>query len=324
MKEVDIQLTEKEVIVFQMGKVASTAITRSVGESGIKASQPHFLSMDAFLTLIKKFEDPDLLPFTANHTLGQIYTNIPLHNKIQKQKKYGYKDKYGSNLLKIITIAREPVGWYLSNLSQNFEEYKNQILGWSDPDFADGKDAQVIENKITIFLNAVFNFFAKTVERIDESTLPQLFKYLDPKNSEYQKGNEAIVQHCLMLMRPIVWFSQHFDPIIGTNFKTMHFDRQRGYAIIQQDALDILFLRFEDLRKCGNSVIGSFLGIDSFQMVEDNVTQNKKIGALVMRAVQHVHFPESFLEKIYDNAYADKFYGPEITTVLKNKYKASS
>ena len=361
--DLNFEIENKDVIVFQMGKVASTAIVSSVLQYGLKASQCHFLTMESLITLLKKFGDPEMTHFTATHLSGQIQNNVIIHNRIQKQKRYRYKDKKGSSLLKIITLAREPIGWYLSNLSQNYPEYEKDIEKWlkysgragseeisSDkqralvefinevirffeknvteteenlfevPDQRVRKTEGKIFQKLTARLHRVIHFFGRPVQRTEGNMIQKLAACLDKDRVDYTQASEILVKHCFMLIRPINWFREHFDPVIGTRFEKMPFDKDRGYSHFRKNGMDILVIRFEDLKEIGPKVIGDFLDIQDFKMEEQNISENKEVGAMISRALKDLNFSKAVLDKIYGSDYCSKFYTQKHITEFKNKY----
>ena len=346
-----------------MGKVASTAIVSSVQQYGLKASQSHFLTMESFITLVKKFGDPGMTHFAATHLAGQIQNNVIIHNRIQKQKKYHYKDEKGSPLLKIITLAREPIGWYLSNLSQNYPEYERDTEDWlrysqiagsaektSDkeriliefinavirffdqnvketegniPEIPDQHVQQTIGSiiqKLAACLDRVIHFFVQPVQKTEINMVQKLAACLDKDRVDYTQASEILVKHCFMLIRPTSWFREHFDPVIGTRFEKMPFDKNRGYSTFRKNGMDILVIRFEDLTEIGPKVIGDFLDIKDFRMKKQNISEKKEVGAMISKSIEDLDFSNEFLDKIYCSDYCSKFYTQKHITEFKNKY----
>jgi hypothetical protein len=346
-----------------MGKVASTAIVSSVQQYGLKASQPHFLTMESFITLLKKFGDPEMTHFAATNLLGQIQNNVIIHTKIQKQKKYQYRDDKEAPLLKIITLAREPIGWYLSNLSQNYPEYEKDIEDWlkcsgisGSEEISSDKQRALIEfvnevirffeknvaeteenifevsdqrvrqtegniiRKLAARLNRVIHSLGRLVRRPEGNMIQKLAACLDKDRVDYTQASEILVKHCFMLIRPINWFREHFDPVIGTRFEKMPFDKDLGYSHFTKNGMDILVIRFEDLKEIGPKVIGDFLDIQDFKMEKQNISENKEVGAMISRSMKHLDFSEAVLDKIYSSDYCSKFYTQKHITEFKNRY----
>lgn len=363
MSDLNLEIENKEVIVFQMGKVASTAIVSSVQQHGLKASQCHFLTMESLITLLKKFGDPEMTHFTATHLSGQIQNNVIIHNRIQKQKRYHYKDEKDSLLLKIITLAREPIGWYLSNLSQNYPEYEKDMEDWlkcsgiaGSEEITSDKQRVLIEfvnevirffeknvaetegnifeipdqcvrqtegniiRKLAARLDRVIHFFGRRGQQIEGNMIQKLAACLDKDRVDYTQASEILVKHCFMLIRPINWFREHFDPVIGTRFEKMPFDKDRGYSTFRKNGMDILVIRFEDLKEIGPRVIGDFLDIQDFKMEKQNISENKEVGAMISRSIKDLDFSEAVLDKIYSSDYCSKFYTQKHITEFKNRY----
>jgi hypothetical protein len=292
---------------------------------------------------------------------------VIIHNKIQRQKRYHYKDKKGSPLFKIITLAREPIGWYLSNLSQNYPEYEkdiddllkytriadpveetydkqriliefiNEVIRFFDQNYTEteGNIVEIPEQriqqtegnmiqKLAVCLDKVIHFFDRRVQQTEGNMIQKLAACLDKDRIDYKQASEILVKHCFMLIRPILWFGQHFDPVIGTRFEKMPFDKDRGYSTFRKNGMDILVIRFEDLAKIGQKVIGEFLDIENFQMKRDNISENKEVGAMISSSIKQLNFSKGFLEKIYNNAYCSKFYTKKHTDDFKKRYLENS
>lgn len=310
------------VYVFQMGKVASTSIVKAIGKRGIEVYQPHFLTENAFHSLLKQYNNPDLLPFFGANLLGQFSENIVLYNRLLRQKKYRKKDCNDRPVLKVITLSRDPMAWYLSNLSQNYDEYETDIRAWADASGATGNkevSAQNDAHLVRQFLQTLFMFFDCHMDRVDFSERHRLGRLLKTDHEDYEPGDEILAKHSLILMRPHFWFEEHFDPALDSKLLSNEFDIDRGYAIYRQCWRDVLVLRFEDLRKNGEEVIGEFLGLKKFSLGRINVSEKKDKGQLIKRAVAQVDFPSSFLDKIYQSPYCAKYYSADMTDAFRQR-----
>ena len=313
---------EMLVYVFQMGKVASTSIVRAIRKCGVEVYQPHFLTEDAFHKLLKKFNDPDLLPFTREHLLGQFRENLVLYNRLLGQKKHQKMDCNGRPLLKVITLTRDPMAWYLSNLSQNYPEYENDIRIWADAVGAVGKketSTQVNENLIHQFLQTLFRYFDLHVDSIGVSEPARLARLIKTDREEYEPGDEILVKHSIILLRPHVWFQVHFDPALDSKLMSNEFDIDQGFAIYRQCWRDILVLRFEDLHKNGAEAIREFLGLKTFKLKRKNISGKKKEGQMVNHAIAQVDIPSSFLSKIYQSPYCAKYYSNDMVDAFRQR-----
>jgi hypothetical protein len=264
--------------------------------------------------------------FTATNHLGQIQRNVIIHNKIQRQKKHHYQDKKGSSLLKVITLAREPIGWYLSNFSQNYPEYEKDIENWLKCSRIAGSAEETSDKQRILieFINEVIQFFDQNVPEIEGNVIQKLATLLDKESTGYAPVREILVKHCIMLVRPICWFEQHFDPVMGTHFEEMVFDKDLGYSVFEKDSMDVLVIRFEDLAKTGSKVIGDFLGIEDFKMERDNISEKKEVGAIISSSIRHLNFSTEFLDRIYDNSYCSKFYTEKHIDDFKRRYLEDS
>ena len=118
----------KEAIVYQMGKVGSTSIVASLNSAGVSAYQSHFLDTSSFHSAIDKFDLPSSISKeAANHISVQLQRNLILRNKV---KQYQTNDPACEDNLGIITLVRDPLNWYFSNLAQNFFQVENHLRNW--------------------------------------------------------------------------------------------------------------------------------------------------------------------------------------------------
>jgi len=171
------------------------------------------------------------------------------------------------------------MAWYLSNLSQNYDEYETDIRAWADASGATGNkevSAQNDAHLVRQFLQTLFMFFDCHMDRVDFSECHRLGRLLKTDREDYEPGDEILAKHSLILMRPHFWFEEHFDPALDSKLLTNEFDIDRGYAIYRQCWRDVLVLRFEDLRKNGEEVIGELLGLKKFSLGRINVSEKKE------------------------------------------------
>ncbi len=116
-----------DVIVYQMGKVASTAICDALRIAEINAVHSHFLGEENLARMLKNLLRPDLEEYFVHHGTGQLVQNIETTRKVKWYRKY--KEKEGKKL-KVITLARDPMNWYRANFTQNFEGYYGALKDW--------------------------------------------------------------------------------------------------------------------------------------------------------------------------------------------------
>jgi hypothetical protein len=211
----------------------------------------------------------------------------------------------------------------LSNFSQNYPEYEKDIEDWLKYSQISSAIKETYDKQRILikFINEVIHFFDENVQEIKGNTIQNLGALVDKDRAGYTKANEVFVKHSIMLLRPICWFEQHFDPVMGTHFEEMYFDKDLGYSTFEKDGMDFLVIRFEDLAKIGPKVIGDFLDIKDFIVKKDNISKEKEVGAIISNSITHLNFSRAFLDKIYKNSYCSKFYTEKHIDDFKKRYE---
>ena len=91
--------------------------------------------------------------------------------------------------MKVITLSREPLAWYLSNLSQNYEEYQDDIacvvnrLKLTVPE----RMPECLVMKMSSFIKELVRSFDKNVQTIDENTVSRLAQCADTSDPEEKR-----------------------------------------------------------------------------------------------------------------------------------------
>lgn len=104
------------IIIYQMGKVGSTTVYKSLesADLGISVHHAHFLSWEGI-------QDAE------NYFLSLQKPKMPAHIARSKQLREEI-DRAGVNRWRIITLVREPIGWHISNFFQNVDAYYPDLV----------------------------------------------------------------------------------------------------------------------------------------------------------------------------------------------------
>lgn len=112
------------------------------------------------------------------------------------------------------------------------------------------------------------------------------------------------------------WFKETILEWFGLDVFSYPFDKEKGYAIIQKDNIQMLILQMEKLNKL-EDIIGDFAGVEGFKLQSANQTissgwypmykefQEKLV--LTKEYLEHCYGPESYVQHFYSKEDQDKF-----------------
>lgn len=295
--------TMHEVIVVQMGKVGSTSVVESLKAYNIHATQCHFITKEAILKIIDNFIICSKNEQTAFHSIVQCFVNTILLNKI-----YRYKEQDNGiqkKRLKFISMTRDPLTWYFSNLSQNFHEYKDDISAYVEKKI-EATEEQELEEIIYIFVKDVLNLYKDNVDKVDINSMAD-YRRLATHYSQNKKM-QLVIRQFWILMRPHLWFQTHLDPLLDNPVFNETFDHGKGYIITNGSYYDMLIFRFEDIKMYCEMAIKEFLKIDTFNLNHLNESKDSSVGKVVNQVRDRL-FSEFSLNDLYvESDYMRKFY----------------
>ena len=297
------------VYVFQMGKVASTAIKNALLRRHIECYQPHFLSKDSFEQLIKRFEEVDMTDWAAYHLSGQIAENLKLYNRLIKFQNDASKD---NQQLKVITLTREPLDWYFSNFSQNFGEYKQDVASF----VAETENIRIgieEEEKILLYIEEFFNcllsFASNHMTSFCPEERPRLGKLFQDANFSGIPGNKILLKHCMILLRPFNWFDIHFDPVFNTHIIKTALSNGFSYRPIKLDYCEVLILKYEYLFSNAVSALEEFLPESKpLTLKRENIMSRNKTGKKVNAIKKSLVLQGSLQVRMEQSPYMRAFY----------------
>ena len=297
------------VYIFQMGKVASTAIKNALLRRRIECYQPHFLSRNAFEQLIKRFEEADLTDWAAENLSGQIAENLRLYNRLIKLQNHSSEM---AQKLKIITLTREPLDWYFSNFSQNFGEYRQDVATF----VAETRNIRIgnqneekIYPYVGEFIHSLLEFASSHMISFSPEESARIGMMLQDAEFSCIPGNRVLLKHCMILLRPFNWFYMHFDPVFNTHI----IDSARGNECpsrqLKLDYCEILILRYEDLFTSAVGMLEEFIPeCKPLSLKKENRMVRKKTGREVYAVKKDLVLPGPLKRRIDQSPYVQAFY----------------
>lgn len=224
------------VVVYQFGKVASTALVNSLNTNkSVAAHQSHFLGEDALQRIIPNIVDAKVGAYFRQHMIGQLVNNLELTHQVNTCLK-GQSDRK----LVVISLSREPIDWFRSCIQQDIEGYLEDILSY-DSD----RDASTVQGgleQILIDLNTFLDLHGgaqKIVDVIRDNKTGSLFQGNDVLHKDI--GRRML----LLAMRPLVWFDDHFARCF--DFGLEDIPPNGDHWLRQAENGSFLVLRYEDI-----------------------------------------------------------------------------
>jgi hypothetical protein len=301
-----------DVIVYQMGKVASTAICDALRSAEINAVQSHFLGEKNLAGVLKNLITPDLEDLFIHHGTGQLVQNIETTRKVLWYKKY--KQKEGKKL-KVITLARDPMNWYRANFVQNLEGYCGALKDWVNENHPGHCGERDFVWYLRTFHVDLFNHLAAIKSQPGSAQFQsEVIALRIPSETMPARRDglpEVLVRHLNILNRPLIWFDRFFAPIFDVDIFKEDFDVEKGYRHFTNDFCAVLLIRYENLGEV-HGVIGDFVGIEGFSPQKVNTSDSKPYASELFQAFENLNDQTAAIDKIYSSKYCTYFgYTPD-------------
>ena len=116
------------------------------------------------------------------------------------------------------------------------------------------------------------------------------------------------------------WFRSELETTFGVDIFAHSSNFGSGFSIVEQDNVEVLLLKFEDLEWSVNSAIDQFLGLEGIRMNRINVGQDKDLGQQYSEFVQSVKFPSRLCDDIYSTEVVKYFYSEEEISAFKQRW----
>lgn len=308
----------KEAIVYQMGKVGSTSIVASIVSAGIPAYQSHFLDTSSFHEVVDMFDRRVSVGDEAAHHISvQLQENLLLRNKLIR---YQNNEMPRNERLGIITLVRDPLDWYFSNLSQNFFQVETQLRRWLVAENQLSNKDPLTEEHLQHFFTELFSCFDQIIPDMNQSHSELIQGYFNEagktKNGDRYR---LIYSQVAVLHRIHFWFDKHFASLLDIDVLRYGFDKFKGYSVFQRGNVDIMLMKFEQLNAL-HSELSEFLGLPRFNMKRLNESKDKSLGQLISKTRKNLYIPDSFKKKYFSSEYYETFYREETTDSYRLAY----
>jgi len=125
----------------------------------------------------------------------------------------------------------------------------------------------------------------------------------------------------LPLIDEFDWFDNELKTVFGVDIYAHPFDREKGYSIIKQGNVEVLAMKMEKLNSL-ESVIGEFIGVPQFKLVNANEGDNKVYKYLYKNVKDTIKIPSDVFSAYYENnPKMDHFYSEEEKAAFLKKWE---
>ena len=289
-----------EIVIFQMGKVASTALAGALREQGLEAVQAHVASPERLAAKLKIMAAPYLSEAVANTVYQDFHQELRAMYLLSRRRVA--PDAHAEPLM-LISPTRDPLNWYWSHFAQMYHHYDDQLLryfldkGGSEPDFQ--ADATLID-----MLEQMFSVLDATLEPLDDpESLPRI------QSAAMECDSSGIVSAQVnRFLLPLRWFNEDFFPAVGVDVYDHTFNLSDGFGQIEAPGFNIMLYRYEDLQQI-QPHLASFVDRPEFSFERRNATGDKDIPLNVLEVLNEGRnlIPTTLVDRIYETRYAQHF-----------------
>jgi hypothetical protein len=286
-----------DVVVFQMGKVASTAIGAALRKQKLEAVQAHIATPDRLSQKLQIMAAPYLSEEVAQQVYQDFHQELRAMFLLSRRRVAAAKPEQP---LLVITPMRDPLTWYWSHFAQMYTHYHPHLLRYFLRAGGSEEDFQPEET----FLQLVTHMF-QLLEHIsdpldDPASLPLIqraAREADPTDILSAQINRFLV--------PLRWFDEDFLPATGVDVYQHAFNTEQGFGQIDVAGFSILLLKYEQLQSLQDQ-LGQFVGKPGLKISRVNASEDKDIPFDLKWIQQEGRrlMPQSLVERIYDCKYA--------------------
>ncbi|MDZ7782862.1 MAG: putative capsular polysaccharide synthesis family protein [Halioglobus sp.] len=289
-----------EILIFQMGKVASTAIADALRREGRSALQAHIASPHRLQGKLEILTSAGVSNGVAHRMYEDYLQELKVTFLLSRKLVSGASEGPPT---RVISLTRDPLSWYLSHFAQNYDHYSTLLKRYHE-NHCDGSGSFSPEETFREIQSCLFDVLMETREAIDSAdALPRLMAEADLRDA-----TNVVFSQLNRFLLPLRWFDEDFLPATGVDVFSHDFDRQRGIGQIDLPGLSILLLRYENLLELSDS-IAEFVGLQRLRLCHTNVSEDKGL-PIDLKSMQDwlkVRIPPELKERIYGTRYARHF-----------------
>ena len=145
---------------------------------------------------------------------------------------------------------------------------------------------------------------------MNDKDLVTVFGKLVPASNEYCDFCVKVMTQMGRMNYEFDWFDLQLKNYFDIDVYKYPFDKKTGYTIIKEGHLEVLVLRLENMKMLEN-VIGEFVEVKNFRLVNANESRNKIYKYLYNYVKENIVLPKEYFDCYMNNEKALHFYTRE-------------
>ena len=289
-----------EIVIFQMGKVASTALATALRREGLDPVQGHIGSPERLAAKLKIMASSRVSEPVANIMYQDFQQELRTMFLLSRRKA---SPEAFSNPIKVISPVRDPLSWYWSHFAQMYQHYEDQLLRYFLARGGRQGDFQLHATLMNV-LEQVFSVLDDSAEPLDDpNSLMELQRVARERDT-----SGTVASQINRFLLPLRWFAEDFEPAVGVDIYDHPFSISEGFGHIESSGFSIILYRYEQLTEVRQQ-LAQFLDRPRLSLGRSNSTEEKNIPSNVIRVLKDGRdlIPKTLVERIYETRYSQHF-----------------
>jgi hypothetical protein len=155
-------------------------------------------------------------------------------------------------------------------------------------------------------------------------------RFFNDFSTQYKRGNISLDQMQEVFLdefpheMPLDWFEREVEEPFGINIFKTRYDESKGYSMAKKKNISLLVIKLDKLNDCYKSALHEFFGKKPKELVNTHVTNTSSLATIYKEFIANAHFPESYLDRMYDCKYARHFYSETEINNFREKWSRKS
>lgn len=269
-------IRQPNVLLFQMGKVASLALQHAMLSNGINCFHCH--------TLRYEEEAQRLSQVFVSRTDALAVRNLKLlskHTALNMLVRwYQANEVSPGRKLKVITLTRDPVTRFVSHQLQRLGYNAQPLIDWHHQVTGGSSITADIREAACAMFREVARLVIEARRSVDAASAQASGSALA---KSLPRPQQFIAEAVGSALTPLDWFDQQFLPLFGVDILAAPEFRQSGLAHRDLGSIEVLVIRFEDIGRHMGAIAGH-VGLASLDIPPRNVTADKPNASPILEA----------------------------------------
>ena len=268
--------TKSFVVVYQFGKVASTALVSALNEQpGVEAVQSHFLGESALQKILGSCLNPQVNEYFFFHQSGQLAANINITRRINRILA-GFEPE---TRLVMLSTVREPMDWLRSAITQDAKGYLELFL---EAKARHGLEGETVDDLAEPALAAILGEVAEVIEGFGSLDALLEIRPVALAAMRKQLTNAALQELFYSAIRPFDWHRSLMEPVFHCRLD--EFERNGQLFTLSRPQFDGILFRYEDMKAILPQLSAALALPKTLRVKARNVSKGKLLDEKVRRA----------------------------------------